>query len=335
MTLGFKGELTRYGLNDVVFPGSSVVLNHFPSAEAALKQISVILWLKVNGAGTVTFEPVWPPDFREGTLTIGAGVEASYEPSLFNEKLKLKIYAGGEGSLGFGIPTPYFREAGFKIYTGLSASAWIFSFDREWVLLEYGYTPPGARSVSAIRDTGTGYVVEAAENRLAEWKPMSRPWREQGAEVFLAAEPPLVALNQATPELDVYASMEKNSTPGAVYRPVSRTVSRIINNPAVPAQAELPLLQNVFPNSEPALAARGSAWQRSNAALCPRYRSGESGAFHGDPLDTLQRHFVEYAGRTRHRCPRAVFTEGRIRWCRKWRSRLGADQRPGAHGDRY
>lgn len=258
MSLGFKGELTRYGLNDVLFPGSSVVLSHFPSAEAALKQISIILWLKVNGAGTVTFEPVWPPDFREGTLTMTAGVEASYEPSLFNEKLKLKLYAGGEGSLGFGIPAPYFRETGFKIYTGLSASAWIFSFDREWVLLEYGYTPPGARSVNAIRDTGTGYVVEAAGNRLAEWKPMSRPWREQGAEVFLAAEPPLVALNQATPELDVYAGMEKNSTPGAVYRPVSRTVSRIISNPAVPAQAELPLLQNVFPNSEPALAARGS-----------------------------------------------------------------------------
>lgn len=256
--MGFKGELTRYGLNDILLPGSSLVLGKFPETQAFLKNISIILWLKVNGDGSVTFEPVWPPDFREATLTTTAGVEAEYENDIPGTDIHVRLYGGGEGKLGFGVPEPYFREAGFKIYTGIEANVWVFDYDREWVWLEYGYTAPGARSVRAVQETGTGYVVEAAANRQADWKPMKRPWREQGEEVFLAAEPPMIALDQATPELDVYAGMEKTSSPGAVYRPVTRSILRIINNPAVPAQAELPLLQNVFPNSDPALAARGS-----------------------------------------------------------------------------
>ncbi len=256
--MGFKGELTRYGLNDILLPGSSLVLGKFPETQAFLKNISIILWLEVNGDGSVNFEPVWPPDFREATLTTTAGVKAEYETDIPGTDIHVRLYGGGEGKLGFGLPAPYFREAGFKIYTGIEANVWVFDYGREWVLLEYGYTAPAARSVRALRDTGAGYVVEAAANKQADWKPMKRPWREQGEEVFLAAEPPMIVLDQATPELEVYAGMEKSSSPGAVYRPVSRTVRRIISNPALPAQAELPLLQNVFPNSNPALAARGS-----------------------------------------------------------------------------
>ncbi|MCX6879510.1 MAG: hypothetical protein NTW21_37755 [Verrucomicrobia bacterium] len=246
LAVGWKGELTRYSVADALLPGLTTALSFAPGADELLKNFSIILWLKVDGEGVVGFKPVWPVEFQEATLEANVGLEAAYEPKI-SENLKAKIYVGGEGSLKVGVPAPIFREAGFKVYGGVSVEAWVFTIEREWVLLEYTWTPSGSPSPSAMHDTGTGYLIEAAGNRSATWKPMARPWREQGGEVFLP--------QAADPNLDVFARMGKIPSPSVSQVPAAGPSRLIVSDPALPAQSGLPLLQNVFPNSEPALAA--------------------------------------------------------------------------------
>ena len=255
-SLEWKGELTRYVV--ALPPGAGTVLSFIPNSEKLLNNISIILWLKVGGDGQVLFKPVWPIAFDETTLNATLGLEASYEPQL-SSKLKAKIYAGGEGNLKVGTPDPFFREAGFKGYCGVSADAWFGTIGFDWVFVEYTWTPGRRLPLDAVHDIGTGYLVEAVGNRTATWHPMERPWRDQCGEVFLLQDGPGRRLDEGTAAaLDTYARMEAAPSPGAIYAPAAGPGRRIASDPALPAQAELPLLQNVFPNSEPALAARGT-----------------------------------------------------------------------------
>lgn len=257
-SIGWKGELTRYTIADLALPGIGTLLGNMPGSEKLLNNFSVIFWLKVNGDGSVLFKPVWPVDLDDATLDTTIGVEASYEPSA-SAKIHAKIYAGGEGNLKVGTPSPIFREAGCRVYFGLEAEAWFLSFNREWVIVEYTWTPGRRLLLNAMQDIGTGYLVAGAGNPAAAWQPMARPWRDKGAEIFLLAEGPARRLDEtAAAALDTYARMEAAPAPGAIYAPAAGPGRRIASNPALPAQAVLPLLQNVFPNSEPALAARAA-----------------------------------------------------------------------------
>lgn len=257
-SIGWKGELTRYTIADLALPGVGNLLSYAPGSDKLLNNFSVILWLNVSGEGNLLFKPVWQMDFDEATFAFRPGLEASYEPNA-TAKLHAKIYVGGKGNLTVGTPAPLFREAGFNIYAGVEAEAWVFSVNREWAILEYTWTPGRRLPLTAVLDIGTGYLVEAAGNRTAMWHPMNRLWREQGSEVFLFQDGPARRLSESSAaDLDVYARMEAAPSPGAVYAPAAGPGRRISSDPALPAQAELPLLQNVFPNSEPALATSGA-----------------------------------------------------------------------------
>jgi hypothetical protein len=171
------------------------------------------------------------------------------------------VYIGTDGALTFGLPEPVFRNVTLRIYGGYELKAWVITAKKEVVWVSYTYPSAGRRlPLSGVHDIGTGYALEAASNRTATWKPMERPWRESGGEVFLLqdAGPDRRLSVDAAGTLDLFIRMGNAASPGAVYVPAAGPDRRIASDPALPAQAELPLLQNVYPSSESALASNGN-----------------------------------------------------------------------------
>ncbi|MGC9450039.1 MAG: CARDB domain-containing protein [Oceanipulchritudo sp.] len=141
---------------------------------------------------------------------------------------------------------------------------WIFDFKHEYVFVDWSY-PSAARRLplTGIEDLGNGYRIAAAANATADWEPVERTWRDAGAERFLLAEPEPgrrldVEAAEAIAAQDVFARMGSATTTGAAYTPPQTSPTRrISSDPDLPAQVDLPLLANVYPDSEPALAGNG------------------------------------------------------------------------------
>lgn len=263
-TAEFEGkfELGRFGPLDLFGPGSSTTLGKIPGLEAALRPISILIWLKLGLAGQAEWVLVPDVAFDSFEITGKLGLEASYEPDL--KLAKLKLYAGGEPSATFGGPGDLFRQIGFKAYAGFEASTWVFEFSGKYVFVDYTYPSAGRRlPLTGVYDLGNGYLIEAAGNKTATWRPMERDYLAAGPEVFLPAAPgPGRRLSSAqvaaVAAQDVFARMGASSSPGAVYVPAAGPGRRISGDTNLPAQAELPLLENVFPESEPAMAGKGN-----------------------------------------------------------------------------
>jgi hypothetical protein len=235
-------------------PGITTTLSRIPGLKEKLKPISLTMWVKPDLSGSAYWKLHPKIEFDrfklEGKLGIDLGYEADFGLA------KVKVYIGGEPSVAFQIPGDVFEQIGFRLYAGFEAKAWILQLGpAEYVFVEYSY-PSAARRLplTGFRDIGTGYLIEAAGNTNSSWQPIARPWREAGGEQFLLASSGPGRRLAASPALDNFAAMGVAPSPGAVFVPGTGPGRRIASNPALPAQAELPLLANVFPQSEPALA---------------------------------------------------------------------------------
>jgi hypothetical protein len=258
VSLSGRFELTRYGLLDLIGPGLTGAVRKV-TGDAFVRNFSVRLDAILGVSGSAVFAPVWPPDFKEATVGFTGGPEAVYEPKV--GKLKTTVTIGGTATGTFGYPSPYFRSVNLKGYAGLSVDAWIFNMDAEYVFLNYTWGPDRRLPAGAIPIDG-GYLIPAAGNADG-WAVMERPWRAEGGERFLLepAAPGRRLSDAAEIALEaqgIFARMGGAASPGAVYQPVSGPDRRIVSDPDLPAQAELPILANIFPGSSPALAAKGS-----------------------------------------------------------------------------
>ncbi len=252
-------ELTRFGLLDIFGPGLTTAFSAVPSAGKILKNVSIIVWLipALDGTATVMVSPF---QFGGATLTGKIGLEGAYEPEV-GDVLKGRVYVGTDAALTVGLPAPVFKNVQLRVYGGYELKAWVFKISKEVVWVTYSY--PSANGLLAqrgTRDIGTGYMLEAAANQDASWRPMDRPWREAGGEVFQLGNGGLKQLvaGESSAALEAFVSMGQGEA--AVPAPAAAedgAVARIIDS-TVPAQAVLPLLGNVFPDSEPALAGNGN-----------------------------------------------------------------------------
>ena len=257
--LSTRLELARYGLVDIFGPGLTTLFSKVPGVGKALKNVSVIVWLipALDGSASVKVSPF---DFNEATLTGKLGIEGAYEPEI-GDIFEGRVYIGADGALTFGLPEPVFRDITLRIYGGYELKAWVFTRSKEVVWVSYSYPSASRRlPLTGVHDIGTGYAIEAVGNRTATWKPVDRPWRENGSEVFLqgTAGPERRLSADAAGALDLFTRMGNATSPGAVYAPAAGPDRRIASDPALPAQAELPLLQNVYPSSDPALTSNGN-----------------------------------------------------------------------------
>ena len=282
LSLSGEYDFLWLGVLDVIVgPGTTQELAKVPGLKEALKPISILFWLKPELSGEIAFGIVPKLDFESLGFTGKLALEASYEPNIV--VAKVKFYGGGEPRVTFQIPGDFIAQVGFKAYAGLEATVLgVLVVDLECVFVDYTYPSAGSPPPPAnLHDVGTGYLIEAAANKGVTWKPMERPWRENGAETFVqaaenadlrmtpaTAPPSSASTSGISAELDVFAQMGKAAVTGVVFVPSAVPEMNaaagapapppvIVSDPALPAQMELPLLENVFPDSEPTLAGAG------------------------------------------------------------------------------
>lgn len=256
-------ELGRVGLLDVV-PGLGTAAGSVPGLSDVTKGISIIIYLVPGIEGDVTFNAQPQFQFDSFELTGKVGLEAAYEPEL-SDDFELRVYVGGEPSVTFGYPGDLFKKIRFRAYAGAEFKAWVFQFGPvEYVFVDVSY--PSAASfpvVARATDGTTGVaqlrVVSAGGEGL---QVVSRGYLEAGLEEFLPS-PRATRLAASIPTSDLgletfrkigrkspKASPSKEGAPGPQEGPTP-------DGDAEVDQADLVLVQNVFPGSSPAMASKG------------------------------------------------------------------------------
>ncbi len=253
-----KFELARYGLFDIIGPGLSTALSSVPLLDRLTRNTSVIIWAIPGIEGDLTFAV--DPQFEFDSLELAGkiGLEASYEPNLSYGKARL--YLGGEPSVTLQVPGDLFKELRFRVYAGFEAEVWLLKFGPvETVFLDYCYQPGGQSPQAFKVGSGEFWRLPAMGSDNPRVRPLERVLRQFGPERFVALDTPLSAplfIPENQRALDLFRLVGKGVSRQA--EPASNT--RVLElTPVLPAaKSELILVQNSFPNSQPALANRAS-----------------------------------------------------------------------------
>ena len=258
-----KLELGRVGLLDLV-PGLGTGASWVPGLSGITKGISVIIYAIPDVEGEITFamQPAFKFDALE--LTGKVGLEAAYEPKL-SDDFELRVYVGGEPSVTFGIPGDLFKKVRFKAYAGAEFKAWLFKFGPvEYVFVDVSY-PAGGNFPLAMRaaDGTTGVAMFRVVSTDGDGvRPVSRDYLQAGAEQFVAfdgAKQMAGAAGTPASALEAFRAIGRPaahpaSSKGGTVEPQNGPLFG--GGPRL-SQADLPLVENVFPGSQPALAGGG------------------------------------------------------------------------------
>nr|MBP7830253.1 hypothetical protein [Kiritimatiellia bacterium] len=200
--------------------------------------IYATLGINVNVVFDVT------PEFRFKTAngTLKVGLQAAYEPSFFNEQLRLRIYLGGEVSAGVQYPPLNWYNCAVRAYAGGEIKiGWFFWLPVGPITL-WEYPAPGPSKLSRLKMTDIGPP-----------RVMTRDYLARGGEVFVASDEAIrkrsgLKRGEPTP-LDDFRAMGQAPVQGSVMARKGAKPSRLAK-----AQASLEIIENSFPDSTPALA---------------------------------------------------------------------------------
>ena len=261
-SLGLSGEfqLGAFGLPDLLGPGLSTWLSGVPALQPVLNNVVIKVMLKPSLSGEAEFQAYPQVAFQSVTLTGDLALEALYEPKIWGMEIQFTV--GGDPSVTFQYPGDPFQQLNFKAYAKGEVKAWAIDWEDEFVFVDYTYASSPSRRLptTGVYDLGNGYLIESSSNAVTSWKPVDRSYLNQGTEQFLLAGGPARRLSTTqSAALDLFCRMGSAPSPGAVYQPPASGPSRrIISDPTLPAQANLPVISNVYPDAEPTLAASGS-----------------------------------------------------------------------------
>ena len=240
----------------------------------------------LNGSGTIAVDPA--PKIIEGTVGGAVGLKAALELDFW--VADASVYIGGIANVTIGMPAPILRDAGIRFFAGYEINSWFYDSKGEVTIGEWRYTAsPATRGVVL-----SGPIV---------WSPMERTWRARGAESFLQDSGVTVT---RTTKGTVSSAPTRISSELAAFNSFGSTRStRLIpSDPDLPAQAALPLLDNVFPKAKPSLAEHDGklmlAYVRDTGAANPvqftevayTYYDGTTWSFPG-PIDADPRGQLE------------------------------------------
>jgi len=272
--IGARLELGRVGLLDLLGPGLSSAIGGVPGLGDLAKTVSAIIYVTPDVEGDVTFalNPTIAFDTLEMTGKIG--LDVTYEPKL-TEKVRMRLYVGGEPSVTFGIPGDLFKNVRFRAYAGAEFQVWILHLPTvEFVFVNVSYPsamsfPLAMRAADGTTGVAMFRVVSAGGDTI---RPVSREYLQDGGERFVGfdgAQSTKTAKNRAV----LLASDQVSGTIVALdaFRSIGLPTSLARNDggtapsPDGPvdgggpkiAEADLVLVENVFPGSDPAVAGRG------------------------------------------------------------------------------
>ena len=249
---GTKLELGRVGVPQML-PGLSGMISKIPGLKGFVDTLSAIIYLDLaaNGAGVFALDP----RFKFDHLEMGGdfGLEAAYEPKL--PMCEMRLYVGGKPGFTFQIPGEFIKELRCRVYAGAEFKAWLITLGPfEYVFVNVRIPEQGGQT--AMTKT-LAYRVAVSEGTAQ--KPIDRSYLKDGAPRFVVYEPlslktTMAAGGKAAGEmsrLEAFRAMR----PGTSKQTLS--IQGVTQQPVL-LQADLPLIENVFPYSEPALADRGS-----------------------------------------------------------------------------
>lgn len=250
-------ELGRFGVLDLLGPGLSTGLGQIPGLGDALKNVSIIIYVIPGLQG----EFVWgmQPDLHFEQFEFGGdvGLEAAYEPDL--GICKARFYVGGKPGVTFQLPGDFLKELRFKAYAGAKFETWLITLGPfEYVFVNYSYP-----NNPAAAPEGELMVLQVGTENTGSLRPFDRSYLERGAARFVVAE----AATGVSSTLSAPPSPQAYPLAIDAFRALGKGAKALAAKPAgiqlaegdgPLMQADLPLIENVFPNSEPSLAASGS-----------------------------------------------------------------------------
>jgi hypothetical protein len=214
------------------------------------------------------FQPP-PTHFNGANIALGLGLEAAYEPDL--KIAKLRTYVGGQVSGEFEIP---FSPPGFKmdritgkVYGGVTIESWVYNMEEEFVILQGTiWQNPNAKlaRASSISQPQTQILVLPAGHR--NFGPRQRDYLKEGPERFVAEQSKLIrGKNGRASTLADFRLIGKGPDKKAKVKATNPVLAakanedpvRLDGKDAAFDQADLALVENVFPGSEPAMASKG------------------------------------------------------------------------------
>ncbi len=245
-------QLGRIGMLDFLGPGASTVIGRVPGLNSIVQGTSIGLWAIPGLEGDLVYQLGPRGGLKSMEVTGAVGIEAAYEPN-FGRIVKARFYVGGEPSVTLQYPGNLFKQFRFRCYAGLELDVWLLSLDPiEYVFVDYSYPTPPGQSVSIFQPKSIVVSGGDSQNKAAGWRTQSRDYLMTGAERFFADKPPMKSV--AAPGMTMLEAFRAMGTTkeniGAVANGKGRSIVTLV-------QADLPLLENVYPNSEPALASRG------------------------------------------------------------------------------
>ncbi len=243
----------------VLPPGASSALERYPKFKEWLSLLKIDLVAKPKIEGTVNC-PFNKKDGKpKGTLAGSVAMEAVYEAK--NGAFKPKIYAGGEPRAVLQMPGDPFKEVGVKLYLGMEGTLWSKRLTLgKWVLVDWSYQLANS---SAVAPTGTRWL--AVPQAEAVWEPADLAYLADSPDRFVGDRERLgEARKLGGDSLAQSRLMLARSSAGAVCVPPALRVSRgqvsvgTVSGLAVTNQTDVRLVANVYPDSEPGLAASGN-----------------------------------------------------------------------------
>ncbi len=243
-SLVLKLELARVGLLDLLGPGLSSVVGRIPGLGNLVKAISIIIYVEPELGGQIVF--ALEPEFEFDRMEIkgDVGVEAAYEPSL--GKIKMRLYIGGRPGVTFQVPGDLIKELRFRAYAGAEFRWWIITLGP----YEYVFVSVTIPAKSGLAEKNYIFVLKPSASNNPVPKPMNREYLKDGPARLVVYEPSAQVEIGGLYPLEAFRMMggtkeEREEFLRAAKSPVSR-------------QADLPLIENVFPYSEPSLAPYGT-----------------------------------------------------------------------------
>jgi hypothetical protein len=233
------------------------------------------------------------PIYKITKATLGGELDLKLSLAAGGKFAGAEVYVGGLVNARLGYPAPLLREFNGRVYAGYSWWVGFLDGGDEITLAQISEAAPDDPDRKRTLRSGYSTPVLALSGNVPESTPsevnfglpqlavvghthrpvgpMKRPWREYGTEHFnlskvaspsvrVQARSAKLRVAEVAPprsgvseELDLFNSL---GSPKPTKGPSKRIINsdRIISSGPLPAEAELPLLQNVFPRSRQALA---------------------------------------------------------------------------------
>ncbi len=301
LALGGEHVLGSYSPLPLLGPSLRNRILRIPVLGEVLSAVSIVLRVKPQVEGTWALQLHPDLDFKDFEVMAKMAIEGAYEPKL-GKRYKLDVYVGGEPSLTFGWPE-ILRSGRFTAYIGIDWTFRTLKGSLKYVFVDALYPPEASRALAA-GVFSDGEALPAAGNAAGGWRPVERNWRARGGEVFLPGK-------GEPGSLDAFVRLGRGGLRGAVEAPGGIRPMRIIEDAGSP-QAALPLLGNVYPDSEPALASRGNGllllYVRDTGAVNPvQFTEVAFSHFDGNAWSEPAAVFADARGQF---APQVVFDQG-------------------------